>query len=408
MASRYPVTYADPVRTALDIVVDIPLAELEKDPYPFYVWMREECPVAYVPETGRVWNTTWELCKAAGVSDTVFGPSSAASEDVYGGGNVMTLTGEEHRVLRSAANAPVRRKRVQSYYETGIRATAKRYLAQIRARGTADATLEIFEPICQRVVGDVLGFADVDDETLGRWFHALGGLFVDYGREPQVAERGRQVKVEVREFLEHKVPQLIAEPDHTALSHLLRDGMPDGRFRTIDEIVPTVHVLIVGGFQEPAHLVASTLYGLLINPGQMRQVLAEPATWVRAAVEEGLRWLSPFGMTEKRTTRDVTIGGVLIPAETEIALVIGSANRDPEHFGRPDDFDIDRGDQDNVSFGFGRHFCIGHHLSRALGEVVLAETLEALPNLRLDPDRPAVVQGWTMRAPKPLPVNWDA
>jgi cytochrome P450 len=408
MDSRYPVTYADSVKTALDIVVDIPLAELEKDPYPFYVWMREECPVAYVPETGRVWITTWALCKEAGVNDAAFGPSSAASEDVYGGGNVMTLTGEEHRVLRSAANAPVRPRRVQNYYETGIRATAKRYLAQVRAQGEADATLEIFEPIAQRVVGDVLGFADVDEETLGRWFHALGGLFVDYGREPEVAERGLQVKAEVREFLERNVPQLLESPDHTALSHLLRDGMPEGQFRTIDEIVPTVHVLIVGGFQEPAHLVASTLYGLLTNPGQTRQVLAEPITWVRPAIEESLRWLSPFGMTEKRTTQDVIVGGVLIPAGTEVALVIGSANRDPKHFERPDEFDIDRSDQDNVSFGFGRHFCIGHHLSRALDEVVLAETLEALPNLRLDPDRPAVVQGWTMRAPKALPVNWDA
>lgn len=278
--------------------------------------MREECPVAYVPETGRVWVTTWELCQEAGVNDAVFGPSSAASEGVYGGGNLMTLTGEEHRVLGSAANAPIRSRRVQGYYETGIRATAKHYLAQIRARGAADATLEIFEPIGQRVVGDVLGFADADDETLGRWFHALGDLFVDYGREPEVAERGCQVKTEIREFLERKVPQVIQAPDHTALSHLLRDGMPEGRFRTIDEMVPTVHVLIVGGFQEPAHLVASSLYGLLTNPGQMQQVLADPATRARPAIEEGLRWISPFGMTEKRTTQDVTVGGALIPAGT--------------------------------------------------------------------------------------------
>lgn len=88
--------------------------------------------------------------------------------------------------------------------------------------------------------------------------------------------------------------------------------------------------------------------------------------------------------------------------------MIGSANPDPKQFDRPDEFDIDRADQGNVSFGFGGHFCIGHHLARALGEVVLAETLEAPPNLRLDPDRPAVVQGWTIRAPKPLPVRWDA
>jgi len=403
-----PIVCADPVKTALDIVVDIPLAELEEDPYPFYVWMREECPVAYVPETGRVWIATWDLCQEAGVNDAVFGPSSQASEDAYGAGNLMTLTGPEHRVIRNAAYAPVRPRAVKEYYESGIRATAQRYLRDVRGRGAADATLEIFEPIAQRVVGDVLGFDEVDDETLGRWFHALGELYVDYGRDPGVAENGRAVKAEIRAYLEHRLPRLLVEPDNTALSRLMHDGMPDGHVRSAGEILPTVNVLIVGGFQEPAHLVASTLYGLLTNPEQLQQALSDPAAWSRPAIEEGLRWLPPFGMTEKRTTQDVPVGGVLIPAGTEIALVIGSANRDPERFDRPDEFDIDRGDQGNMAFGFGSHFCIGHQLTRAFGEVVLAETLETLPNLRLDPERAPAVRGWTIRAPKPLPVCWDA
>ena len=67
----HPVAYADPVRTALDIVAGIPLAELEQDPYPSYVWMREECPVAYVPETGRVCIVTWDLCTEAGLNDEI-------------------------------------------------------------------------------------------------------------------------------------------------------------------------------------------------------------------------------------------------------------------------------------------------------------------------------------------------
>jgi len=357
------------VRTALDIVVDIPLAELEQDPYPCYVRMREECPVAYVPETGRVWITTWDLCQEAGVNDAVVGPSSQASADAYGAGNLTTLTGEAHRVLRNAAYAPVRPRAIKAYYGSGIRATTRRYLGDIRGRGE---------------------------------------LYVDYGRDQGVADRGRAAKAEIRAYLEARLPRLLAEPDDTALSRLMHDGMPDGQVRSAAEILPTVNVLIVGGVAEPAHLIASTLYGLLANPGELQQAWSEPVTWSRPAIEEGLRWLPPFGMTEKRTTQDVTVGGVLIPAGTEIALVIGSANRDPERFGRPDEFDIDRGDQGNLAFGFGSHFCIGHQLTRALGEVVLAETLQALPGLRLDPGRAPVVSGWTIRAPKPLPVLWDA
>lgn len=407
MIDRTALKISHPVETAFDIVADIPLSDLEDDPYPFYVWMREECPVVYVPETGRVWLMTWELVKAAGTNDAVFGPTIKAHEHVYGRGNVMSLTGAQHRVIRNAANHPVRPKQVNRYYETGIRANAQKYLRDARPRGEADATGDIFEPLSQRVVGDVLGFSDVEDAVLGRWFHALAAYLVDYGRDAAVAEQSRVVKAEIREYLDGRVPQLAANPDHTALSHLLHDGMAEGELRPIEEILPTIGVLIVGGFQEPAHLIASTLYGLLTHPGQAQLLVDDPVRWARPAIEEALRWLSPFGMTEKLTTEDIRIGGVLIPAGTEVAMVIGSANHDPARFERPDEFDIARTDQDNVSFGFGSHFCIGHNVARALGEVVIAETFQTLPNLRLDPGNPPVVHGWLTRAPKSLPVRWD-
>ncbi|HKV19805.1 MAG TPA: cytochrome P450, partial [Mycobacterium sp.] len=343
---------------------------LEDDPYQFYGSMRTETPIVYVPETGRVLVTTWELCKDAGANDTVFGPTKEAHETVYGRPNVMSMTGDEHRALRNASRVPVQPKAVKGYYESGIRGTVERYIDSIRPKGAADATLEIFEPISQRVVGDVLGFADVDDATLSRWFHVYADYLVDYGRDQQVAERVTDVKAEVWAYLEARVRDLVKHPDGTGLDHLLRHGMPPGELRPIADIAPTVGVLIVGGFQEPAHLISNTLLGLFGRPDQVQRVASNPATWSRAAVEEGLRWLPPFGFTEKLTTEDVDLGGVRIPAHTEIALVIGSANRDPERFADPEIFDIDRTDQGNLSFGFGSHFCIGHIVTRAIGEVV--------------------------------------
>ena len=99
MPDRPVIKRSDPVETALDIVVDIPLVQLEDDPYPYYLWMREDCPVVFVPETGRVLVLTWDLCREAGANDAVFGPTKAVDEHVYGKGNVMSLTGERHRVI---------------------------------------------------------------------------------------------------------------------------------------------------------------------------------------------------------------------------------------------------------------------------------------------------------------------
>ena len=47
---------------ATDIVVDVPMSELEADPYPRYAQMRRATPICWVPETGRLWVTTWDLC----------------------------------------------------------------------------------------------------------------------------------------------------------------------------------------------------------------------------------------------------------------------------------------------------------------------------------------------------------
>jgi cytochrome P450 len=408
LQEQYQVRRTDVVESAYDIVLNVPLEDFEKDPFPLYQWIRTDCPVAYAPSTGRVLVTTWDLCKEAGMNDAVFGPTKLAHETVYGCPNVLSMTGGDHLKMRSAVAAPFRPKAVQSYREEGIRKTAIRYIEAIRAQGATDVTKNLIEPMGARIVGDVLGFTDVDDETLCRWFYAFADYFADYGRDPAVAERTRQVKIELADYVARRLPIMIERQEGGLLFRLFHDGMPTGRPRALDEVLPTIGVLIVGGFQEPAHAVSNALLGLFTRPEQASRVAADPEKWVRRTLEEGLRWLAPFGMTEKLTTADVVLNGVKILAGTEIGLVIGAANRDPQRFHNPEEFDIDRANQAHMAFGFGSHFCVGHTMARTLGEIILEEMFIRLPNLRPDPDRAPVVHGWVTRAAKTLPLVWDA
>ena len=388
-------------------VHDVALEILEDDPYPTYAWMRRHRPVAYVPETGRVWITTWDLCDEAGRNDAVFGPTRDVFHAVYGDPNVMSLTGAEHLAHRTALNACFRPRAVNGYREQ-LRATAAGYVDAVRDRGAADASTEILERASLRAAGDVLGFNDVHDDVLIRWFRGFAAYLVDFGRSSEVAEHGRAVKAEVAAYLRARLGLLAAHPDGSTLSHLLHDGMPEGTVRGLEEIIGDVGVMIVGGFQEPAHGVANSLHGLFTRPDQAARLRADPSAWSAAAVEEGLRWLAPFGMTEKLTTADVTVGDVRFPAGTEVAMVLGSANRDETRYAEPDVFDLDRPRQSHASFGYGLHFCLGHFVARQLEQVLLEEMFTRLPNLRPDPDREATVQGWAVRAAKRLPVVWDA
>jgi aromatic O-demethylase, cytochrome P450 subunit len=389
-------------------VHDVALAVLEDDPYPTYAWMRRHRPIAYVPETGRVWITTWALCDEAGRNDGVFGPTREVFHAVYGNPNVMSLTGAEHLAHRTALNARFRPRAVSEYREQLLRATAARYIDAIRDRGEADANADILERISLRAIGDVLGFNDVHDDVLIRWFHGFAAYLVDFGRSREVAEHGRAVKAEVAAYLAPRLDLLAGHPDGSTLSHLIHDGMPGATTRGLDEVIGDVGVMIVGGFQEPAHGAANSLYGLFTRPDQAARLRADPRAWSAAAVEEGLRWLAPFGMTEKLTTAEVTLGTVHLPAGTEVALVLGSANRDETRYAQPDLFDLDRPRQTHASFGYGLHFCLGHFVARELERVMLEEMFSRLPNLRPDPDQEATVHGWAVRAAKRLPIVWDA
>ncbi|MGB6582860.1 MAG: cytochrome P450 [Streptosporangiaceae bacterium] len=380
---------------------------LEDNPYPTYAWMRRHRPIAYVPETGRVWITTWDLCDEAGRNDEVFGPTSEVFHAVYGNPNVMSLSGAEHLAHRAPLSACFRPRAVSGYREQ-LRATAARYIDAIRDRGQADANTEILERISMRAIGDVLGFTDVRDEILIRWFRGFAAYLVDFGRSAEVAQHGRAIKAEVAAYLQTRLDRLAARPDGSTLSHLIHDGRPEGATRSIEEIIGDVGVMIVGGFQEPAHGAANSLHGLFTRPDQAIRIATDPQAWSAAAVEEGLRWLAPFGMTEKLTTAEVTLGDIRFPAGTEVAMVLASANRDEARYVDPDTFDLDRPRQNHAAFGYGLHFCLGHFVARQLERVMIEEMFARLPNLRPDPDQETIVHGWAVRAAKRLPVVWDA
>jgi aromatic O-demethylase, cytochrome P450 subunit len=310
----------------------------------------------------------------------------------------MALSGQQHLEHRAPLNACFRPGAVRGYVDSVLRATAARYVDAIAERGAADLSSEILEPLSVRAIADVMGFRDVGDATLTRWFHTLGELLVDLARTPGIVAAASETKGEIVRYLE-------AHPeggDGSTIDHMLAAGRP------VEDLLPDLGVMIVGGLQEPAHGTANTMLGLLSHPDQARAVAEDPRTWSGRAVHEGLRWIAPFTMTEKLTTEDVLLGDVLIPAGTEIALVIGSANRDERRFERPDEFDMQRGRQTQAAFGYGPHMCVGHYVARQLAQVTVEELLRRLPGLRLDPDREPLVHGWQVRAARRLPVVWDA
>jgi cytochrome P450 len=384
----------------------VALRELEADPYPFYARLRREDPVIHLPLIDQWLITRWEDCEVVGSDASRTGHRIRNSYDFFGF-NIVSAEDDAHAWLRAGVDPPLRPRAVQSYIEQRARPVAIEHLERLRPLGRADATIEYLELVSVRVIGDVLGLGDVDDATLQDWFHALSAGFTNVARDPALTVRAERARTALDAHVRATIERLTAEPDDSGLSHMIHTGVDDGPPRTYDELIGTVRVIVLGGFQEPGHGAAASLLGVLLDEAQRDAVLTDPAL-LGAAVHEGLRWLAPFATVDRTARVDLEVAGVTIPAGAEIALSIASANRDERRYADGERFDLFRERQGHASFGYGAHFCSGHFIARRLEQIMLEELFARLPGLRLDPDRAPVVRGFKVRGVKHLPVVWDA
>lgn len=389
------------------LIDDVTLEELEDDPYPFYARLRREAPVGFLPIVDGWIVTRWDDCEAIGKGEERIDARNAFLEQFFGP-NILNAGGEVHKWLRGGVDPPLRPRAVQGYIEERARPVAKAYVERLRPRGRADASRELLELISVRVIGDVLGLTDVDDDTLQEWFHSLNLGLTNFGGDPEAQRASDQAMASLDEYMRGAVERLTAEPDEGGLSHMIHSGLGDGPPRTFDDLIGTIRVIILGGFQEPGHGAAASLLGVLGHPEQLQAVLDDPQTYVPHAVHEGLRWIAPFGMIQRRAVTDIEVGDVVIPAGAEVNLACASANRDERRYENGEEFDLFRPRQTHASFGYGAHFCSGHFISRQLERIALEEVFAGLPGLRLDPDGPPTVHGFSVRGVKRLPVVWDA
>jgi cytochrome P450 len=151
------------------------------------------------------------------------------------------------------------------------------------------------------------------------------------------------------------------------------------------------------------------LSALLNHPDQLDLLRSDPDRYLQSAVWEGLRWEPAVGMLPRACPEATTWQGIDIPALTPMIFAINAANRDPAVYPRPDDFDITRNVMPTVSFGQGRHSCIGNWLANTELVAALRALIERLPDLALDPqyaETSTVTSqvGTTLRGPNALRV----
>ncbi|MDV7241364.1 MULTISPECIES: cytochrome P450 [Rhodococcus] len=398
----------------LSWIDEITMTELERNPYPVYERLRTEAPLAYLPVLGSYVATTAELCRAIATSPDFEGIITKAGGRTFGHPAVIGVNGDIHRDLRSMVDPALQPSEVDRWVDSLVRPIARRYVEQFENHGKADLVSQYCEPVSVRALGDLLGLNDVSSDTLRDWFHRLSNSFTNAGVDengeftnPEGFIQGDDAKAEIRAIVDPLIDNWIVNPDDSAISHWLHDGMPEGQVRERDYIYPTLFVFLLGAMQEPGHAMASTLVGLFSRPEQLEAVIDEPALIPRA-ISEGMRWTSPiWSATARISTKDVTVGDVFLPEGSVVLMSYGSANHDAEVYDAPTEYDMTRPPLPHLAFGAGQHACAGIYFANHVCRIGLEELFEAIPNLERDTGADVEFWGWGFRGPTALHATWE-
>jgi cytochrome P450 len=191
-------------------------------------------------------------------------------------------------------------------------------------------------------------------------------------------------------------------------SELLDAHEADGEALTYREVESIVYGLSFAGHEAVTALLCNCLLCLLPRRDQWAQLHDDPGLTVNA-VEEVLRFESSQISWRRVTTRPVTLAGYDLPAGTKIFMNFAAANRQPDLFADPDEFDIHRRNANrHISFGKGIHYCLGATLAKIEARIVVTSLASKVPGLRLvEGQRLIYSPNITFRGPQQLLVEWD-
>ena len=180
--------------------------------------------------------------------------------------------------------------------------------------------------------------------------------------------------------------RLVEPRENDFISTIMRDesGKVDvGR----EEILNNIFGILGGALGTTSASTSAMMITLLKHRDQFEQVKADPSL-IPQTVEECLRYQGPGFLSFARFALvDTEIGGTPVYRGMPINLNQQAGNYDPEVFDNPLTFDIHRNPKNIITFGAGRHLCLGQRLARRMMAVTLERICVRFPDIRLaDPE----------------------
>ena len=379
---------------------------IHQDPYPTYARLRAEAPLYHDEEKGF-----WALSRHADVTGAFrntaqfsnrYGVSldpAAFGPEAHRAMSFLAMDAPRHTRMRALVSKGFTPRRVTDL-EARIGELAAEHLDAALELGRFDFVADFAGLLPMDVISEMLGVPRSDRGELRR----LADLLVH--REEGILDvpgAGVEAAINLAGYLAEMVAKRRVDP-RDDLTSALTVAEIDGDRLTEDEVISFLILMIVAGNETTTKLLANAWYWAWRFPATQAALLTKPER-VPDWVEETLRYDTSTQMLVRVTTGEVELLGHTIPDSSPVLLLIGSANRDDAVFADPDVYDIDRDTSKLVSFGVGRHFCLGAALARLEARVALRQLAERVADYDIDEAQARRVHSINVRGFAALPTT---
>lgn len=376
--------------------------EVMDNPEPYYAWLREHHPLYYMPQYDMfaisrfddLWevmgDTTLPLNAREGSVVTAEQVSlknvdGAPTEPLDELGPFFKIDSPVQGELRSLVNRPLRAGQVPKQ-EEWFRSMVRTQLQPALARGAFNLP-ELFGHWSSAMMCHLAGLEEEHADHLHEAVNARSlmsgnpALATSLG----VQDAGNSLYPLALQAVERRREALAsgAEARCPFVDTGLTEGFK-GRSLTDAQVANQIYVPLVGGVETVPKVTSHCLWELEKDPDQLADVRADLENRAAQAFEEAARFCGPAQWFARVVTQECEILGQPMKPGQRVAFLVASASQDPEEYGDPEVFRWNRDIDRSLAFGRGDHFCMGIHLARMEGRVILQEFLSAVEDFSFD------------------------
>jgi len=380
-------------------------APIVAQPGEFYRSMRKQDPVYYDEKIGMYLVSRYDDVVAV-LRDPITFSDKLGYEAVYASGHFeefkQILERDGGGFFPDAikddppAHTRVRRLMEQAFtahrvatLEPGITAIVVNLIEKLADKaakgGLVDGVNDFAVPLTIAVICEQLGIHQVNAHKIQRWSQAITAQISHMQSREQMLENAEQI-CELQNFIIAEMKAREHQRREDMISDIVHAQLEDGGRLTFREAVSLIRALIIAGNETTATAVGNLLFVLATQPDvakTLRDSIGDDRLLARF-VEELLRIEPPVRGLAKMTTREVELGGRLLPNRAHLLVLYASGNDDESVFECPRRFDLNRGNLGkHLAFGVGVHRCIGASLARMEIKVAAREVTRRIADIKL-------------------------